>query len=169
MSWYYERSYAQSATQIPVFVERNEATELSVQAVAMSEGNSHLARFFCTDADNYNFTPLCLPQRLQRLEENKSFVMAMFRQRGEQDKCMRIHSAADFEFSSTDAFLDLVRYTMSQSEHCVVKVHISGMPAVSVSEKKLEEVSQRLQYKSETQMVALREAWAHCHPDEADV
>jgi len=157
VSWYYERCYAQSAKQIPFYVEQSDASDLRIQAVAMSEGNSHLARFFCTDADNYNFTPLCLPHRLQQLQHKRSFVMAMFRQRGAQDQCMRIHSAADFEFSSRDAFRDMISYTMAQSDHCVVKVHVSQVPAVSVSEQKLDEVSQRLQYKSETQMVALRE------------
>ena len=96
-SWLYERSYAQSASQIPFFVEQDEQGELRVQAVAMSEGNAHLARFFCTDADNYNFTPLCLPHRLQQLNEGASYVLAMYRERGEQDQCLRIHSAADFE------------------------------------------------------------------------
>jgi hypothetical protein len=156
LSWYYERCYAQSATQIPFFVERGE-TGLCVQAVAMSEGNSHLARFFCTDEDNYNFTPLCLPGRLQQLEQNQSFVMAMFRRRGEQDQCMRIHSAADFEYASPSDFQEMLRYTMAQSEHCIVKVHVSNVPAISVSDRKVDEVSQRLQYKSEAQMGKLRE------------
>lgn len=157
LSWYYERCYAQSAMQIPFYVERSDASGLRIQAVAMSEGNSYLARFFCTDADNYNFTPICLPHRLQQLRHKRSFVMAMYRQRGEQDQCMRIHSAADFEFSSRDAFRDMVSYTMGQSDHCVVKVHVSQVPAVSLTEQKLDEVSQRLQYKSETQMAELRE------------
>ncbi len=157
LSWCYERCYAQSATQIPVFVERDETAELRVQAVAMSAGNSHLARFFCTDADNYNFTPLCLPHRLQRLEQEQSFVLAMYRQRGEGDQCMRIHSAADFEFHSPGAFYAFVRHALAQPEHSIVKVHVSRVPALPVSGKKVEEVSQRLQYKSEAQMIELRE------------
>ncbi|MEA2079558.1 MAG: PilZ domain-containing protein, partial [Pseudomonadota bacterium] len=157
LSWYYERCYAQSAAQIPFFVERSAASGLRIQAVAMSEGNSYLARFFCTDADNYNFTPICLPHRLQQLQQKRSFVMAMYRQRGEQDQCMRIHSATDFEFSSRAAFRDMVSYTKGQSDHCIVKVRVSQVPAVSVSEQKLDEVSQRLQYKSEAQMIELRE------------
>jgi hypothetical protein len=156
LSWYYERCYAQSATQIPVFVEQSDASDLRIQAVAMSEGNSYLARFFCADADNYNFTPICLPHRLQQLQQKRSFVMAMYRQRGEQDQCMRIHSAAEFEFSSRDAFRDMLSYTMAQSDHCIVKVHVSQVPAVSAPEQKVDEVTQRLQYKSETQMVELR-------------
>lgn len=157
LSWYYERCYAQSATQIPFFVECDQGGELRVQAVAMSAGNVNLARFFCTDADNYNFTPLCLPQRLQRLEQQQSFVLAMYRQRGERDQCMRIHSAADFEFSSTQAFAAFTRYALDQSEHSIVKVQVSRVPAVAVCSKKVEEVSQRLQYKSEAQMIELRE------------
>ncbi len=162
LSWYFERCYAQSATQIPFFVEQDNAG-LRAQAVAMSEGNSHLARFFCTDEDNYNFTPLCLPRRLQQLEQDQSFVMAMFRRRGEQDQCMRIHSAADFEYGSPAAFQELLRYTMEQSEHCIVKVHVSRVPAVSVPERKVDEVSQRLQYKSEAQMGELRERLKKLH------
>jgi len=157
LSWYYERCYAQSATQIPFYVEQSGTSDLRVQAVAMSAGNSYLARFFCTDADNYNFTPICLPHRLQQLQQKRSFVMAMYRQRGGQDQCMRIHSAADFEFSSRAAFRDMVSYTMGQPDHCIVKVHVSKVPAVTIPEQKLDEVSQRLQYKAGTQMVELRE------------
>ena len=157
LSWYYERVYAKSATLIPFYVEHNDVSGLRIQAVAMSEGNSQLARFFCTDADNYNFTAVCLPHRLQRLQKERSFVMAMYRQRAEQDQCMRIHSAADFEFASSEDFRELVRYAMDQPDYCVVKVHVSRVPAVCLSERKLEEVSQRLRYKSETQMDELRE------------
>ncbi len=163
LSWYYERCYAQSATQIPFFVAKDEAGVLRVQAVAMSEGNAHLARFFCTDEDNYNFTPLCLPQRLQQLEQGGSFILAMYRRRGEQDQCMRIHSAADFEFASPTAFEDMLRHTLEQSEHSIVKVHVSRVPAVSVADRKVDEVSQRLQYKSETQMGELRERLKKLH------
>lgn len=157
LSWYYERCYAQSATQIPFFVEQDQGEELRVQAVAMSAGNSHLARFFCTDADNYNFTPLCLPQRLQQLEQQRPFVLAMYRQRGERDQCMRIHSGADFEFSSRQAFTAFVRHALAQPEHSIVKVQVGCVPALAVCARKVEEVSQRLQYKSEAQMVELRE------------
>ena len=163
LSWYYERCYAQSATQIPFFVEHDGNGELRTQAIAMSSGNAHLARFFCTDADNYNFTPVCLPQRLQRLEQQHSFVLAMYRQRGERDQCMRIHSAADFEFPSAHAFAAFVRHALAQSEHSIVKVQVSRVPAVAVGEKKVEEVSQRLRYKSEAQMVELREHLERLH------
>ena len=156
LSWVYERRYAQSVTQIPFFVERSDSGELRVQAVAMSEGNAHLARFFCTDADNYNFTPLCLPQRLQHLDGAQSYLLAMYRQQGEQDQCMRIHSAADIEFASTQDFQQFVAWVLQQSDYCIVKVHVGTVPALPVSEKKIDEVSQRLQYKSETQMVELR-------------
>jgi len=163
LSWYYERCYAQSATQIPFFVESDQQQKLRVQAVAMSAGNSHLARFFCTDADNYNFTPVCLPQRLQRLEQQQSFVLAMYRQRGERDQCMRIHSGADFEFSSPQAFAAFLHYALAQSEHSIVKVHVSRVPAAAVCSRKIDEVSQRLQYKSETQMLELRERLDRLH------
>ncbi|MFQ5642186.1 MAG: PilZ domain-containing protein [Thiogranum sp.] len=155
LSWYYERCYAQSAPQIPFFVEQDGAG-LRTQAVAMSEGNSHLARFFCTDEDNYNFTPLCLPPRLQQLEKKQSIVLAMFRRRGEQDQCKRIYSAADFECASPEVFQAMLRYAMEQSEHCIVKLHVSRVPAAPVSDSKVDEVSRRLQYKSETRMGELR-------------
>jgi len=156
LSWYYERCYAQSATQIPFFVEQHEAG-LRTGAVAMSEGNSHLARFFCTDEDNYNFTPLCLPARLEQLQQQHSVVLVMFRRRGERDQCQRIYSMADFECATPAAFQAMLCYTLEQSEHCIVKLHVSRVPAAPVADSKLDEVSQRLQYKSETQMAALRE------------
>ena len=156
LSWIYERSYAQSAAQLPFFIERDDADRLRVQAVAMSEGNAYLARFFCTDADNYNFTPLCLPQRLQRLAGGDGYVLAMYRQRGEHDRCMRIHSVADFEAASPQAFQRVLAWVLQQSDYCIVKVDTGALPAVGVPEKKLDEVSQRLQYKSEAQMGELR-------------
>ena len=156
-SWLYERSYAQSASQIPFFVEQDENGELRVQAVAMSEGNAHLTRFFCTDADNYNFTPLCLPHRLRQLNEGASYVLAMYRERGDQDECLRIHSAADFEAENWQVFQTFVAHALQQPEHCIVKVQVSAVPVVPVPDKKLDEVSQRLQYKSESQMTRLRE------------
>jgi len=156
-SWLYERSYAQSASQIPFFVEQDENGELRVQAVAMSEGNAHLTHFFCTDADNYNFTPLCLPHRLQQLNEGASYVLAMYRERGDQDECLRIHSAADFESENWQTFQAFAAHALQQPEHCIVKVQVSAVPVVPVPDKKLDEVSQRLQYKSESQMTRLRE------------
>jgi c-di-GMP-binding flagellar brake protein YcgR len=156
LSWVYERSYAQSVTQIPFFVENADNGDLRVQAVAMSEGNSNLARFFCTDADNYNFTPLCLPHRLQHLDSAQPYLLAMYRKQGQQDQCMRIHSAADIEFASTSDFQQFVAWVLQQSDYCIVKVHVGTVPALSVSEKKIDEVAQRLQYKSETQMSELR-------------
>lgn len=156
LSWLYERSYAQSATSVPFFVERNDAGDLCVQAVAMSDGNAHLARFFCTDADNYNFTPLCLPQRLAHLEQGEGYLLAMYRQRGDHDQCMRIHSAADFESPSPQAFRRLLSWVLQQSDYCIVKVQAGVHPMLGVPGTKLDEVSQRLQYKSEARMTELR-------------
>jgi len=155
LSWLYERIYAQSAIQIPFFVEQNEGGDLRVQAVAMSKGNSHLARFFCTGEDNYNFTPLCLPHRLQHLESGQSYVLAMYRKRSDQDNCLRINSAADIEFSCQQDFQHFVSHAMQQSDYCIVKVHLSYVPASCVSNKKVEEVAQRLQYKSKSRMAEL--------------
>ena len=157
LSWYYERIYAQSATQIPFFIEQGDGTDLRVQALAMSEGNLQLARFFCNDADNYNFTPVCLPHRLQRLQHGGAFFLVMYRQRGKQDQSMRIHSAADFELHSDKVFQAMINYAVRQAEHCVVKVQASQLPAVYLSGQKLKEVSQRLRIKSETQMDSLHD------------
>ncbi|VAW77790.1 hypothetical protein MNBD_GAMMA15-717 [hydrothermal vent metagenome] len=160
LSWYYERCHAQSLTQLPVFVETDESGELRVQAVAMGEGNTHLARFFCTSVDNYDFSPLCLPHRLARLSERGEYVMAIYRHKGESDDFMRLHSAADFEFESEFDFLRFVRYASSQPEYSIVKVQAGSMPMLQACEKKIDEVSQRLQYKSEAQMTILREQLA---------
>jgi len=160
LSWYYERCHAQSATQLPMFVEDTGSGDLRVQAVAMSEGNTHLARFFCTAVDNYDFSPLCLPGRVRHLAEHGEFVMAIYRRKGEGDDCMRLHSAADFEFSTLHDFLRFVRYAATQPEYSVVKVQAGSTPMRQVSEKKIDEASQRLQYKAEAQMKVLREQLA---------
>jgi len=163
LSWVYERSYAQSAVQIPLFVEQTDAGDLRVQALAMSAGNAQLARFFCTGEDSYNFTPFCLPHRLACLNSGRSYVLAMYRERGQRDECMRIHSAADIEFESAEAFHGFVMHAMQQSDHCIVKVCVGAVPASPLPEKKLDEVSQRLQYKSDAQMVELRARLARLH------
>ena len=160
LSWYYERCHAQSVTQLPMFVENTDEGDLRVQAVAMSEGNTHLARFFCTTVDNYDFSPLCLPERLARLADEGEFVMAMYRRKGEGDDCMRLHSAADFEFASQDDFFRFIRYAASQTEYSIVKVQAGSRPILQASGKKVDEASQRLQYKSEAQMKVLREQLA---------
>jgi len=160
LSWCYERIYTESATQIPFFVEQDDGGVLRVQSVAMTEGNRHIARFFCTDADSYNFTPLCIPDRLQALHDGRAVIVAMYRGRGEQDRCMRIHSAADCDHESERDFVRFVRHALAQPEHCVVKLHAGPVPALSVPEAKVEEVSQRLQHKSESQMVELRDRLA---------
>lgn len=160
LSWYYERCHAQSITQLPIFVEKTESAGLRVQAVAMSEGNTHLARFFCTDVDNYDFSPLGLPARLEHLAEQGEFVMAIYRRKGDADDRMRLHSAADFEFSSEADFSRFICYAARQPEYSVVKVQLGSQPLLPASGKKVDEVSQRLQYKSEARMTELREQLA---------
>jgi len=81
----------------------------------------------------------------------------MYRRKGEGDECMRLHSAADFEFTSMDDFLRFVRYAASQPEYSIVTVRAGSLPILPASDKKIDEVSQRLQYKSEAQMKRLRE------------
>lgn len=157
LSWYYERCYAQSVSQVPVFIEQTDSGDMRVQAVAMSEGNKHLVRFFCTDEDNYNFTPLCLPGRLERLQKGQSFLLAMYRQRGEHDQCMRIHSVTDYECTGQGDFTRFVRYATARAEHCVVKVSPGSVPVLSVPDSKTDEVSQRLQSRSEQQTGELRD------------
>ncbi len=160
LSWYYERCHAQSVTQLPLFIELAEDGEPRVQVVAMSEGNTHLARFFCTAEDNYDFSPLCLPQRVRRLAEQGEYVMAVYRHKGEGDDCMRLHSAADFEFGSPREFLRFVAHAATQTEYSVFKVQAGKAPLREVSPRKVEEVSQRLQYKAEAKMTELREQLA---------
>ncbi len=157
LSGFYERSYAQSSAQVPFFIASDSTGDLHVQAVAMSDGNAALMRFFCTDADNYNFTPLCLAQRLQRLAQGQTFVLAMYRQRGGRDQCRRIHSAADFESASPRDFRRLLAWALRQSDYCIVRVQPGAQPLFALPSTKVGEICERLQYKSETRMVQLQE------------
>lgn len=157
LSWVYERSSAQSVTQLPLFIEQGDSDGLRVQAVAMSEGNAHLARFFCTDADSYDFTPLCLPQRLQQLNEARSYLLAMYRRQGDRDRCRRIYSLADAECASPEDFFRFAAWVLQQQDHCIVKVFVSTVPAVPVADKKIDEVSRTLQRKSDSQPDVLRD------------
>jgi c-di-GMP-binding flagellar brake protein YcgR len=144
LAWYYERLYAENSAFIPVFVGKDDASELFVQSVALTQGNQFLSRFFCTSTDNYNFTPLCLPQRLKSLQNGKHLLIAMYRDQGENDRSQRIHSAASDESASDEEFLGFVRHALSCPEHCVVKVMPGSLPLKPVSAAKVNLFSSKL-------------------------
>ncbi|HHJ13021.1 MAG TPA: PilZ domain-containing protein [Gammaproteobacteria bacterium] len=157
LAWFYERCHAQSLSQLPLYIERAEEGGLQLQAVAMSEGNTHLVRFFCNALDNYDFTPLSLPQRLSRLEREGSFLLAVYRDRSGDEEGTRLYSAADFEFETAQDFMRFVRYAASKPEYSIIKVVRGSRPLIPVAERKFEEVSSRLRYKSKSGVEALRE------------
>lgn len=121
-AWYCEKIYAENSALIPFFVGNPEAGVPVLQSVALSRGDAGLGAFFATHADNYNFTPLCIPGRLQQLREGKAFLLAMYRDQGERDRSKRIHSAAEMEYASLGAFRAFVAHALTYPEHCVVKV-----------------------------------------------
>ncbi len=117
--WYFERLIAQNSAQIPFFVG-GEGDGLFVDAVAASPGNQHLLRFFATAEDNYNFTPLCLPDRLRALAAGESLMLVLYRERGDRDRSARVHSASNLDYASEADFADFLRYARTHTEHCVL-------------------------------------------------
>ena len=143
-AWYFERLYAENSAFIPFFISKDETDNLLVQSVALTKGNQYLSRFFCTNTDNYNFTPLCLPLRLQVLQGQKNLLIAMYRDQGDSDRSQRIHSAACSEFSTHEEFLGFVKHALSFPEHCVIKVMPGSMPVKPVSTAKTALFSSKL-------------------------
>ncbi len=151
LAWHYERLYAENSAFMPFFVGKDDAGGLLVQSVALTKGNQFLTRFFCTSTDNYNFTPLCLPQRLLALKAGKHLLLAMYRDQGENDRSQRIHSGARNEFSSDEDFTDFIRHVVSYPEHCVVKIMPGSLPIKPVSAEKINLISSKLRSLSSEQ------------------
>ncbi|MEE9494062.1 MAG: PilZ domain-containing protein [Gammaproteobacteria bacterium] len=145
LSWYFEETYAQNSTRIPFFVMRDDQGKPVVHSVALGQNNKYLASFFFNNLDRYNFSPLMLPGRLQTLQENKSLLLVMYRHRSESDRSHRIHSAAETEFSSREAFLSCVQHAFTFPEVCVVKVSCEQIPVATVPKGRVNKLLQRLQ------------------------
>lgn len=142
--WYYERLIAQHSAQIPFFVGGEGEDDLIVDAVAASPGNQALLRFFATAEDNYNFTPLCLPDRLRALAAGETLVLALYRERGEGDRTARIHSASNLDFESDAAFAAFLRLARTHPEHCVLAAVAGRAEIARPNAAKTELFTQRL-------------------------
>ena len=151
-SWLYERIYSESMVQIPLFV-REEGEGLRIDAVAATDGNRPLINFFHTSVSSYDFSPLCLPHRLQHLAGGGEMLLALYRCK--QDGVWRICSAADFELAP-EAFDSFVRHALSHRESCVLRVAPCALPFREANMKKFELMSQRLAEKSAEEAERLR-------------
>ena len=144
LTWYYERLYAEHSTLVPFFVGKGEQGGLYVQSVALTRDNRQLSGFFSTYTDNYNFTPLVMPERLENLQQGRRIMIAMFREQGGQDRSQRIHSASELDYPDSESFLDFVAYALGHPEHCVVSVSAGPVPVQQTSKAKIDLVMQRL-------------------------
>lgn len=154
-SWLYERVYSESLMQMMFFVKLDEAKQLATQAVAVTDGNQPFAHFFRNDVDNYDFSCLCLPSRLQALQQRREIMLMMYRDKVGND--YRIHSAADFEFKDDKSMQAFMRFTLAHQEHCIIKLIASNEPLRELSPRKFEMVTGRLLEKSEDEVKYLRE------------
>lgn len=154
--WYYERLIAQNSAQIPFFVS-GEGGALRLDAVAASPGNQFLLRFFATSEDNYNFTPLCLPDRLQALAAGQSVIVIMYRDQGEGDRSARIHSASNLDYSDDRDFAEFLRHARTHAEYCVVLAVAGKSGPCRPHAAKLELLTQRLRALDPGQAVELTE------------
>lgn len=153
-SWLYERLYSESSMQLSFFVSRHQEGALAAQAVAVTDGNQPLAHFFRNDVDNYDFSSLCIPSRLEYLSEHNEFILMLYRERVGNE--YRLHSAADFEVSDKLALQNLLRFTLAHEEHCIVKIVASNVPMRPISAGKLDMLTGRLLEKSTDEVAALR-------------
>ena len=154
-SWLYERLYSESSMQLAFFVSRNQEGHLSTQAVAVTDGNQPFAHFFRNDVDNYDFSSLCLPSRLQYLSEQKEFLLLLYRENVGNE--YRLHSVADFELNDAHALQNMLRFTLAHEEHRIVKIVASNVPMQPLSANKFDMLTGRLMEKSTDEVMALRE------------
>ncbi len=154
-SWLYERLYSESSMQLAFFVSRNQEGHLTTQAVAVTDGNQPFAHFFRNDVDNYDFSSLCLPSRLQYLSEHKEFLLLLYRESVGNE--YRLHSVADFELNDAHALQNMLRFTLAHEEHRIVKIVASNVPMQPLSANKFDMLTGRLMEKSTDEVMALRE------------
>lgn len=157
-SWLYERVYSESAMQLAFFVSASPEHQLVTQAVAVTDGNQPFAHFFRNDVDNFDFSPLCLPARLERLRKDREFLLMLYREKVGNE--YRLHSVADFELPDESAVKAMLRFTLAHEEHCVAKVVASEVPLHPLSPGKFDMLTGRLQDKAADEVATLRERLA---------
>lgn len=154
-SWLYERIYSESAMQLSFFVSQDQDQQLSTQAVAVTDGNQPFARFFRNDVDNFDFSALCLPSRLQKLREQREFMLLLYREKVGNE--YRLHSVADFELQNERELQAMLRFTLAHEEYCIAKVVASNTPMQTISASKFDMLTGRLLDKAAEEVISLRE------------
>jgi c-di-GMP-binding flagellar brake protein YcgR len=154
-SWLYERIYSESAMQLSFFVSQDQERELRTQAVAVTDGNQPFAHFFRNDADNFDFSALCLPDRLRQLLEHGEFLLLLYREKIGNE--YRLHSVADFELKDELELQTMLRFTLAHDEHCIAKVVASNRPLQPISTNKFDMLTGRLFDKAAEEVISLRE------------
>lgn len=160
-SWLYERLYSESAMQLAFFASQDREGSLSTQAVAVTDGNQPFAHFFRNDVDNYDFSSLCLPGRLQHLSKQRECMLMLYREKVGNE--YRLHSVADFELQNEGELQNMLRFTLAHEEHCVAKVVVSNVPMQPISPNKFDMLSVRLLEKSADEVAALRDRVAELY------
>ncbi len=153
-SWLYERLYAESDMQLAFFVNQGADGQLATQAVAVTDGNQPFAQFFRNDVDNYDFSALCLPSRLNHLREQGECLLFLYREKVGNE--YRLHSVADFELPDLRAQQAMLRFTLAHEEHCIAKIIASEIPMQRISATKFDMLTGRLMEKSADEVAALR-------------
>lgn len=160
-SWLYERLYSESEMQLAFFVSRDRDGGLSTQAVAVTDGNQPFAHFFRNDVDNFDFSSLCLPDRLQYLSEQRECLLMLYREKVGNE--YRLHSVADFELHDERELRNMLRFTLAHEEHCIAKVVVANVPMQPISPNKFDMLAVRLLEKSADEVAALRDRVAGLH------
>jgi hypothetical protein len=154
-SWLYERIYSESAMQLSFFVSEDAEKQLSAQAVAVTDGNQPFAHFFRNDVDNFDFSALCLPARLQHLRDKGEFLLLLYREKIGNE--YRLHSVADFELNNEHELQTMLRFTLAHEEYCIAKVVASNSPLQPISPSKFDMLTGRLFDKAAEEVISLRE------------
>lgn len=157
-SWLYERVYSESAMQLAFFVSEDPERQLVTQAVAVTDGNQPFAHFFRNDVDQFDFSALCLPSRLERLRQDREFLLMLYREKVGSE--YRLYSVADFELPDERALQAMLRFTLAHEEHCIAKVLASEVPLHPLSPGKFDMLTGRLHDKAVDEVDNLRERLA---------
>jgi len=146
VSGLYERCYAENLMQIPLFITRSEPG-MALDVVAATDGNLPWLHFFHNQIQNYDFSCLALPQRLEWLAGGRKLLIAVYRAPvGEE---LKIHSAASIEFEDPTDFGRFVQHALAQVEHAVFKLVPAAEHFRCADERKFDLISERLRDKSD--------------------
>ena len=113
----YERMFTEHSTEVPLFISREADGGYFLNTVFASRHSHPLIGFF-KQGDRYDFLPLGLPHRLQRLHQDKCMRLVMFKS---YEKGIR--SCAEFEMPDKLAWQYAVNKILDKYDGIVISIN----------------------------------------------